>query len=162
MHSSRKRAARLLSVSHSNRWGKRGGCLPKPPFPLMQTPPPRDRMTDACENITLPQTSFAGSNNVANILTTCRDFPTIPSPLPRQINDPKIIPTKVYNKKYKFSETKKLDLLHNYKNNSWFPLFRTDKIPCLENAFPCFQVYQFEWEPCNWQAIPDIALQSQL
>ena len=25
-------------------------------------PPPVDRMTDACENITLPQTSFAGGN----------------------------------------------------------------------------------------------------
>ena len=26
-------------------------------------PPPVDRMTDACKNITLPQTSFAGGNN---------------------------------------------------------------------------------------------------
>ena len=28
------------------------------------TPPPVNRMTDRCKNITLPQTSFAGGNNV--------------------------------------------------------------------------------------------------
>ena len=31
--------------------------------PPSQRPDPVDRMTDACENITLPQTSFAGGNN---------------------------------------------------------------------------------------------------
>ena len=29
---------------------------------LRQTPPPMNRMTDRCKNITLPQTSFAGGN----------------------------------------------------------------------------------------------------
>ena len=29
----------------------------------MQARPPVDRMTDACKNITLPQTSFAGGRN---------------------------------------------------------------------------------------------------
>ena len=37
------------------------------PPPGPGTPPPRsrvNRMTDRCKNITLPQTSFAGGNNV--------------------------------------------------------------------------------------------------
>ena len=29
-------------------------------------PPPLDRMTDTCENINLPQTSFVGGNKVVN------------------------------------------------------------------------------------------------
>ena len=39
------------------------GCLPGRP--------PVNRMTDACENIALPQTSFAGGNNapILNLLT---------------------------------------------------------------------------------------------
>ena len=32
------------------------------------TPPPMNRMTDRCKNITFPQTSFAGGNNVTNRL----------------------------------------------------------------------------------------------
>ena len=32
-----------------------------------QNPPPVNRMTDACENITLPQTSFAGGKNFASV-----------------------------------------------------------------------------------------------
>ena len=45
--------------------------LPRMQSPLDAEPPecrptPVDRMTDACENITLPQTSFAGGNNVTN------------------------------------------------------------------------------------------------
>ena len=47
MHSSRMRTARSLTVSRIIRFGG-GGC----PTPLYQ----------ACENITLPQTSFAGGN----------------------------------------------------------------------------------------------------
>ena len=58
MHSSRMRTTRLLTVSRSAR-----GSLPNPldadPVPWMQSPLV-DRMTDTCENITLPQTSFAG------------------------------------------------------------------------------------------------------
>ena len=70
MHSSRMRTARLLTVSHSIQWG---GDMPNPPDadPLPPEvdppgcrcpshPPPMDRMTDTCENITLPQTSFVG------------------------------------------------------------------------------------------------------
>ena len=34
-----------------------GGCVAR-------TPPPVNRMTDACENITLPQTSFAAGNKL--------------------------------------------------------------------------------------------------
>ena len=34
-----------------------GGCL------LVRYPPPVNRMTNRCKNITLPQTSFAGGNN---------------------------------------------------------------------------------------------------
>ena len=34
------------------------------PPPGMHAPPPVNRMTDACENITLPQTSFAGGKNM--------------------------------------------------------------------------------------------------
>ena len=76
--------ARSLTVSGGIRLG---GGLPTPPlpwiqnpFPLhadppdadpwMQTPTPVDRMTGACENITLPQTSFAGGNKL-----TLRDRP---------------------------------------------------------------------------------------
>ena len=35
-----------------------GGCFPA----YTEAYPPVNRMTDACENITLPQTSFAGGN----------------------------------------------------------------------------------------------------
>ena len=31
------------------------------------TPPPVNRMSDRCKNITLPQTSFAGGNNVSSM-----------------------------------------------------------------------------------------------
>ena len=47
MHSSRMHTARSFTVSRSTR----GWVAP---------PPSVDRMTAACENITLPQTSFAG------------------------------------------------------------------------------------------------------
>ena len=48
--------AHLLTVSHSIPWMQ--------PLPLPDADPsPVDRMIDACENITLPQTSFAGSKN---------------------------------------------------------------------------------------------------
>ena len=76
MHSSRMRTVRLLPVSPSITGGvcSRGGCLLRGCLPLVRggdgvypsmqwgRPPPVDRMTDRCKNITLPQTSFAGSN----------------------------------------------------------------------------------------------------
>ena len=37
-----------------------GVCMPRTPHP------PVNRMTDACENITLPQTSFAGGNSLGS------------------------------------------------------------------------------------------------
>ena len=66
MHSSRMRTARSLTVSRIIRLG---GGLPNPPVLWMRTsptsppyPPWTEGMTQACENITLPQTSFAGGN----------------------------------------------------------------------------------------------------
>ena len=38
------------------------GCGPGDPSPGPGTPPPVNRITDTCKNITLPQTSFAGGN----------------------------------------------------------------------------------------------------
>ena len=38
-----------------------GAYIPRGPY-VQHMPPPVYRMTDACENITLPQTSFADSN----------------------------------------------------------------------------------------------------
>ena len=63
-------ACRPYSVVSDGGGGEWGG-LPNPecrPPPWMQTPldavpsPPVDRMTKACKNITLPQSSFAGGN----------------------------------------------------------------------------------------------------
>ena len=34
---------------------------------IIQSPPPVDRMTDASESITLPQTSFAGGKIVSSV-----------------------------------------------------------------------------------------------
>ena len=72
MHSSRMRTARALTIG----WGgvpARGGIpawgvylpggLPAQGCTCPGTPPPVNRMTDRCKNITLPQTSFAGDNN---------------------------------------------------------------------------------------------------
>ena len=73
MHTSRMRTARLLIIPCS---ALGGGSAQHPwmqtPHPLdmwpvkhagKPAPPPTpDRMTDACENINLPQTSFAGGN----------------------------------------------------------------------------------------------------
>ena len=60
MHSSRMRTARSSSrpggVSTRHPPGSR-------PHPEQACPPPVNRMTDRCKNITLPQTSFAGGNN---------------------------------------------------------------------------------------------------
>ena len=39
------------------------GGVPGPGGVPAQVLPPVNRMTDRCKNITLPQTSFAGSNN---------------------------------------------------------------------------------------------------
>ena len=77
LHSSRMRTARLLPVSTSMHYG---GCLGVPAsglggaslwsgagclYPSMKwgRPAPVNRMTDRCKNITLPQTSFAGSKD---------------------------------------------------------------------------------------------------
>ena len=38
-----------------------GGCVPHTPHPV-------NRMTDAYENMTLPQTSFAGGNKFSRLL----------------------------------------------------------------------------------------------
>ena len=89
MHSSRMRTTHLLTISRSIQWGD----LPNPPWmqtssgcrpPWIQTPldvgppgrrlpPPVDRMTEACENITLPQISFAGCNYL--LCLTSLQFP---------------------------------------------------------------------------------------
>ena len=53
-----------------------GGCLPNPPSPrqnplLPEADPPRtEGMTHACENITLPQTLFAGGKKYNNLKCT--------------------------------------------------------------------------------------------
>ena len=75
MHSSRMRTARLLTVFRSIPCIS--GVLPPGGFAYggsasrvgsayggggWADPLPVDKMTDACENITLPQTSFAGGN----------------------------------------------------------------------------------------------------
>ena len=73
MHSSRMRIARLLTISRST-WG-RGSVQPHwMQTPQMQTSPSPDadhpgcrppcEQTDACENITLSLTSFAGGNDI--------------------------------------------------------------------------------------------------
>ena len=67
LHSSRISTARELTVSPSMLWGGglhgpgggRGGI----PACIEADPPPVNRMTDRCRNITLAQTSFAGGNN---------------------------------------------------------------------------------------------------
>ena len=76
MHSSRMRTAHLLPVSPSMhcmggylllRRGGLEGCLWS--WGCIQhdhPPPPVNRMTDRCKNITLPQTSFAGVNKVVH------------------------------------------------------------------------------------------------
>ena len=62
MHSSRMRTARLLTISE--------GDLPYPEEGLHRGGgradrlTPVNRMTHGCKNITLPQTSFAGGNDV--------------------------------------------------------------------------------------------------
>ena len=81
MHSSRMHTACALTISPSMlfAWGCMvlGGCMVPgglviggeagvvSQHALRQTPPV-NRMTDACENITLPQTSFAGGNYYSN------------------------------------------------------------------------------------------------
>ena len=70
MHSSSMYTVHSLTLSHSIPWG--GGCAHPPGCGLppdedlpgcSPSPTQVDRMTDACENITLLQTSFAGGNN---------------------------------------------------------------------------------------------------
>ena len=66
MHSSRMRTARCSG--HLSCHARPPPCHARPPpahMPLRHArapPPPVKRMTDACENITLPQTLFAGGN----------------------------------------------------------------------------------------------------
>ena len=60
MHSNRMRTARSLTISRSIRWRGGGAVCPNP---LDADSPWTEEMTHACENITLPQTSFAGDNN---------------------------------------------------------------------------------------------------
>ena len=66
MHSSRIRTARLLTVSGSARGGGEG--LPNP-NPDADPPLWAEGITHACENITLPQTSFAGCKYLVDKLT---------------------------------------------------------------------------------------------
>ena len=76
MHSSRMHTARSLTASHSIRLGGAcqraacvpgwGGCARGHACMSAMHAPPVDRMTDACESITLPQTSFACVNKVAH------------------------------------------------------------------------------------------------
>ena len=78
MHSSRMRTARLLPVSPSMHCSRgvylvRGMYLvpggqevcpcPGVPAQVLPHPPRTEFLTHASENITLPQTSFAGGNN---------------------------------------------------------------------------------------------------
>ena len=68
------RTVRLLPVSpsmHSSRGVPGPGAVPGPAgYPGMGgtwsggLPPPVDRMTDRCKNITLPQTSFESGKNI--------------------------------------------------------------------------------------------------
>ena len=86
--------AHLLTVSRSIQWGREVSAHPPMqtpqrqipcPLPEMQTPldadplrsfdlwcmlgsHPPNRMTNRCKNITLPQTSFAGGNNLCQSL----------------------------------------------------------------------------------------------
>ena len=65
MHSSRKRTGRSLTVS----WRVCPNFLGFKPLldadpPLDTDPSPVNRMTQRCKNITFPQTSFAGGNNI--------------------------------------------------------------------------------------------------
>ena len=82
MHSNRMCTARSLTASRSIRWGGVGchvwqggsvhtgedACVPGVGVHACRgachTRPLVNRMTDACENITLPQTSFAGDNKI--------------------------------------------------------------------------------------------------
>ena len=83
MHSSRMRTGRALTVSRGGGGclpGRgvpaggggacQGGCLPgggpdqAPPGNLEQAPPPVNRMTDRCKNITLAKTSFRPVINI--------------------------------------------------------------------------------------------------
>ena len=71
MHSSRMRTARVLTVSRSIQGGLPNPAPPKAEPPGCRPPPPdtdpaslwTEGMTDACKNITLPQTSFVVGNN---------------------------------------------------------------------------------------------------
>ena len=74
MHFNRMRTARLLTVSRSIRGGVCLGVSAQGGYPpeggrgsaLLHTgihPPPVNRITDRCKNITLPQTLFAGRKN---------------------------------------------------------------------------------------------------
>ena len=65
------RTARLLTVSQ-HALGR--GCVSPGVSTqgcVWQTPPPVDRMTDTCKNITFPQTSFAGGSEIATGLAAC-------------------------------------------------------------------------------------------
>ena len=75
MHSNRMRTARLLTVTQHALPGvlaagvPAGGCTCQGGVPARMgtfpgNPPPVNRMTDRCKNITLPQTSFAGGNEM--------------------------------------------------------------------------------------------------
>ena len=71
MHSSRMRTIRRLTVGGSATYGPTYGeglpatwhCRRADP------PPPVNRMTHVCENITLPRTSYAGGNKQVLLLT---------------------------------------------------------------------------------------------
>ena len=68
-HSSRMRTARLLTTGV---WGDVRGCAQECvslPDPEADTPPIRCGQTDACINITLPQTSFADGNDISRLIS---------------------------------------------------------------------------------------------
>ena len=83
MHSSRKRNARLLTVSKHALMGEYlpmggylpGGYLPRGVYllgvPAQVLPPPVNRTTDRCKNITLPQTSFTGGKYKQKVEFSC-------------------------------------------------------------------------------------------
>ena len=74
MHSSRMRTARSSGRPGGLHQAPPRDQAPPPSRPpgTRHTPPPVNRMTNRCKNITLPQTSFAGGNKLCTTVSTER------------------------------------------------------------------------------------------